>query len=348
MHWSRTAPIALVAALIGFALPVTAAARSSGILIILDVTDPEGTPDRANRAFVFGLDTKLTGSSSTLYNDLDSAIGSGGTARDSLLQLIRQPREQSSRRWISDKGDMAFVFTFMPNNYDLDLKIEEKARETQFSSDVATLFKAVATKLVAPGKTTLSKTVWRLEKTRAILTIQAGSKGTERTSGPPKDGGESQPAKQPQTAGVSLTTGPPEHWYLSVSVPLTTTKEFRYMETSGTLEPREKPKRFLVGANFLVGDVLSESHKVYGGLALGVVVEASSNPFDSFGVTVSYRLPRLTALGLGFDLVTPFWGLIRSTSDARTASGAVERDARSVLKCAVGMSLNIDKVASWL
>jgi hypothetical protein len=45
-------------------------------------------------------------------------------------------------------------------------------------------------------------------------------------------------------------------------------------------------------------------------------------------------MPRRSAFSLEFDLVTPFWGLIRTESDTRNESGSVEREvvSRVVLK----------------
>lgn len=402
------------AALVAFAVPSYAGKakpRPITKVVVLDVTDGGATQ---NRAFV--LDPK--GGDCPLLTDLNTLTGTSGTATQNLLNKIRESGGTSSRRWISTKGDSVAVFTFRPQSYILHLDIEEKGRETQLGSDIATLFKAIATKqsLQESEQVTLSKEVWGLEKSRAVLTVRAepdkaqqivaatrslamvgeldsafaryfvgdlsrederstmtsapepankptvgkasGKRGAKTKGGggsEDKDGAENKDKgkerdkdKTLHTAEIALTTGPAEHWYLSTSVPLTTVRELQYVDSTGTFEPRDKPKQFLIGVNYMVGDVLSDSRPFPSGLSPGLFVGASSKPFESLGFSIAYRLPAWSPMGLEFDLVTPFWGLIRSTSDRRDGSGSVERDGRSVYKGVFGVSLNLDRVASWL
>jgi hypothetical protein len=330
---------------------------SSGRLVVLDLTSHRGAKiDSLNRAYVFDADYRLPGASASLSSELKAHTDttSTGYSNDVLLERIRTKGVQAPRRWRSKKGEALAVFTFCPEQYPVDLKLDETGRETQFGSDLGKLFKAVAgTKLLTGDETRVSMASWILEKTRATLTIHAApSFEQEDLVGlfalGLKMGDEhiTQPVTKLGTAQTTLTTGPTEHWYLSASVPLTKIQEAHFVDSTGAFEPRDKPKEVLIGANFMVGDVLSDDYGgLLGGFAPGVVVEASSKPFRSFGVTASYRIRSQKVLGIQLDVITPFWGLIRSTTDVKDATGAVEH---SVYIGVWGISLNLDKATSWL
>jgi len=383
MTWSRPVPFLVGLVIIAAAPPACEAAKGNGRLIVLDVTEKG---ESQNRAYMFDATATLSGWPGALRDYLEKHVGQPSDSTDFLLARIRKDGGLPTRRWLSKRGDSALVFVFRPQNYVLDLKIDEKGRQTQLGSDIATLFKAIAVKgniLEDSDKTVVSKASWKLEKSRASLTIQAAPSQTQKviaglqslayvglmhwndlnglgisqslspTNTQLHPTGQAQDATQAadttlQTAAITITTGPTEHWYLSTSVPLSSIKELQYVDSTGTFEPRDKPKRFLVGANFLMGDILSDKHSLIGGLAPGVFVEASSKPFESFGLSVSYRLPAWNASGVELDLITPFWGLIRTENDSRSESGSVKIDEHVVFKGAWGISLNLDKVASWL
>ena len=303
------------------------------------------------------------GLKSTRSSKDDSTQAQIGT----LLDKIRENGGRSTRRWISYKGDMVRVYTFRPQSYDLKFTFDEKGRETQLGSDIATLFRAVAEKSTfteGAQPTVVSKSTKVLKRTRATLTIRAdpgevqelgaGLTGFGMTLG---DGlfraiPESERPKvktKLASAEMSLTTGPTEHWYLSTSVPLNSIEQVQYVDSTARLEPKDKPKKFLLGANFLVGDLLSDRGLVSPtNLALGIFVEASSKPFESVGGSISYRFRDFNAWGVNLDLVTPFWGVIRTENDSRPAQGSSEVQTHVVWNGAWGISLNLDKVAAWL
>jgi hypothetical protein len=215
------------------------------------------------------------------------------------------------------------------------VKVEETETETRFSADVKTLFKII-TKIQGAGVGdqppvfgSIQKYV--LTKKRAKLKITA--KPNEKTI---KDG-------EPPEASVEIRTGPTEHVFLSASLPVTKIKDLKFDDDGKTIQPADTPSEFLIGVDFMVGDLLAEKRQFFDGFTLKTFVTPSKRPLENVGIGVGYRLPRVDILGFSLDNVTPFGAAIRvSRTDATTGEENVE------MKFVGGLSFNLDKALDWL
>ena len=119
-----------------------------------------------------------------------------------------------------------------------------------------------------------------LANKRATLTVEA--------HGPGDDG------KDKQLQVATVLTGPKEHWYLGLDLPITDQKTLKYNPESDRLESRDKDAQLYLSMNYLLGDILvdvdedpdrSLKPKWTDNLAVKFFVTASSRPFDSAGIS---------------------------------------------------------------
>ncbi len=326
-----------VCALGCLALLVTAQPGMAGVsrVLVLDATEADKTV--ANRSFSFEATFKDSAfGMDTVLDFLQAAEKAGGSSVPKALEKIRSQAGQSSTRWLSNKGDQLAIFVFIEETAKVRLSVDEKARDTQLSADVASLLKTIAK---APGGTiAIKESNWTLTRKRATLVARVDR---------PQVGTDAGTEKATPIAQATITTGPSEHWYLSTDVPITSIKQVTYNDNSNALEERDKPNKFLIGINFLVGDVLSDSRRFPSGLAVGMLVEGSNQPLRSLGISLSYRAPSWSALGIDLDSVSPFWALTRVTNDTQDSDG-VHRNAHTIYRGQFGLALNLDKALGWL
>lgn len=276
--------------------------------------------------------------------DLQKACEAGPEGAQKIKECIACSIPKHSTRWISRRASELQVFVLF-NGFDDTLPkivFAEVKRRSRLASDLATamkLAKAIVGKTEAaipraPALRCASKT-YALQHDRANLKVTA-----EVPDVAASDDGEG----VVRSAAVTLITGSAEHLFLSADLPTRRLNDVKL--TDGGLEPTTKPTRFFIGLNYAVGDLDDDRPRSAGRTLLGnlvgrVMFEASSTPFDSFGVALALRGSYLKSVGIDFNTVSPFAGYIWTRpepDDANTLTGTLQ----------FGFSFNLDKALGWV
>ena len=161
-------------------------------------------------------------------------------------------------------------------------------------------------------------------------------------------------ASKPDSLALSLTTGPTEHFFLSANVANTTAHQFKYNQTTQSIQPIANPKEFFVGIDYTLGDIFdaanpSALNSFKDGIYLGMMLEASSRPFNQLGVSLGFRHNPMAQF-VNFDAVSPYVAVVWARSDRVSGSGAsTSIDSRyGKGKVVFGLSLNLDKALGWV
>ena len=331
-----------------------------GRILILDATSPENSlSTKANRVFCVPADARIPkppapkakGQHLEESGPLDSMLVTTVLAMacdttsprtpDECLKALKKLSAVSSNRWVSIKGDKLGIFVFGDPGTKTAIDIEEDERFTRLSSDLATLARLAANGIFRttgrePKRLSVSGYLWELQRMRSNLTVTAqahhdGAKKADDTEGP-------------KVTSV-LVTGPNEHWFLSVNIPMTTLNGIA-LNDSGVGVPSEKPSQFLIGINYMMGDLLSRNSPAWwSGLSVGGVVAASSHPLESLGLTLGYRFAATKAYGFELDTFSPFVGWEQTISESKGSDGSV--DKKKVYKFVAGLSFNLDAALAW-
>ena len=275
-------------------------------------------------------------------------------------ELINNEEAQRSR-WIGHRGQVVRVVVRRLPSQQCDVAFEELPRETQFAGDLGKLIRALSPVAArAQASPEFDTKDYVLTRTRATLKITV----TPKTRSTDENVDTIRASKQTPTAAqaemvlaseiaeaaeplrAEVITGPREHLYLSTGVPFHSIDEFK-LDDSGEVVPKDVPKKFLIGVNWQVGDLLTSDHKNgFDGFSLGFQLQADSKPLTHAVLDVGYRLPESIYPGTGLQFLTPFFGVQRSEQDRDNASGEVEQ--HTVWQGVWGLSLNLDKALGWL
>jgi len=348
--------------------------------------DPIKTKTEANRVFSFPADT-LIGDMTISDVMAKLAIDCGKIEpcnAETILDQIGRQAGSGSDRWVSHQGDLLVGYVVQDAGAEkFDLKIDEKHRNSQITADLGTLLKVIQSIAIAADSTNLkiSRFDYTLTKTRANLTVKVtpptetepvvatapreqvpparpASNPNPLTDSPPAgaihppnpSSGMRAPAAPDENSALTadLVTGPREHWFLSVDLPVNKISELKFNEMTGKIEPKEKPSNFLIGIDYMLGDLFDDSNSTWwGGLTPKLMAEASSTPRNSLGFGLGYRLRSIKLLGnLELDTFSVFVGRIRSQEDKMAADGTVVHGTS--YKNVIGLSFNIDKALDYL
>ena len=218
-----------------------------------------------------------------------------------------------------------------------EVKFEEKARKSRLEDDV----RAVFGKLSAAGKEKLkanqcdpSEFTSKLQYERSKLTLTAV--GNEE-----KD-----------TVSMTVTTGPAEHWYLGIDLPLTSRKQLKYDSGTRTLQPQDDEPQLYLSLNWQWGDVLSrrESRWDLDRLTVKFLVLANNRPFDSVGLGVGYQMFEFSLFGKKVDLsaVNLFVGHFWTRQDAISGSGEPQINESIASDWRLGISYDVGAGLKYL
>ena len=140
-----------------------------------------------------------------------------------------------------------------------------------------------------------------------------------------------------------MITGPREHWFLSADLTVAKLSQVKFNADKGTTEPKETPKQFYVGLNFMLGDVLLERRALWKNFFLKGMVKFSKNPLDSYGIGIGYRFPPVKILGLDISALSIFGALTWSKENSETQAGKLTK-----YQWQLGISYNLDRALSWV
>lgn len=203
-----------------------------------------------------------------------------------------------------------------------------KMTETKRKSRIASDFDAVLDSLKKDDSKALSTPTcvpWKakLSYKRGTLVVEAYGRGDD--------------GKDKQLQSVTVLTGPTEHWFLGLDLPVTDQKTLKYDSATGTLKPRDKDSQLYVSLNYLLGDVLVDVDEDIGlrsqrkwtdDLAVKFFVKASSRPMDSAGVGLGYRVPKFEVFDFSLQGLSLYGGYFWTKQDEITGGVAVENGDR--------------------
>jgi hypothetical protein len=209
----------------------------------------------------------------------------------------------STRQFLTTGGQ---ITVYYDTNFLKTVKIAEKERHTRLYEDLQT----VVSSLNAEDKCspiTVSKT---LQFKRSVVTI----------TGVDKSGSDA--------AAVSVVTGPTEHAYLGLDLPVTNRKDLKYDTASKSLQPASASPQLYLSLNLLYGDILSPPQsalsKQIDNFSLKFFISANSTPLNSYGTGIGYRLPGFDIGGFNLSSLSLFGGYFWSKQDALNGSGVVK------------------------
>jgi len=266
-----------------------------------------------------------------LLADIDSGVAAAAT-RDRVITL---KGDIICNVAIFDSGDQTPTFSPV-----------EATRPTRFQQDLTTLRKLMP---AAPqGETTVQAigSVYQLVQLRGTLTVTAKQSPiittTTNAAGQQSESGDD--AKE-TTLTVSVTTGPGEHLFIGLDVPLTKAKDLNIDKTQHTVDIKQKPNDYYGSLSWQLGDLFSDYPTSYGkNLVLKGFFNLSRTPRSSYGGGLGYRLPAINRYGFELKDVSPFAGYFHSTTTA-TVDGKQSDVRRNSWRW--GVSFNLDKALTW-
>ncbi len=212
--------------------------------------------------------------------------------------------------------------------------VQEQKRKTRLASDIETIIDSIKPKKKLLLREEPSCKDWSqpLTYTRGSLVVTA------------KD------AQDKDLQVAKVTTGPKEHWFLGLDLPVTSRKTLKYDSESQTLKPREEHNQFFLSFNYMLGDILLDpddalsaekaSHPpqdalvrhALDDLSVKFFLNASSKPLDSAGVGLGYRLSKIGLKGGGRDFslkgVSLYGGYFWTKEDEINNGEVVKRGGR--------------------
>lgn len=317
--------------LINFAILVSQgfAADAKIITIVFDATDDvikEGTTEKPPKIY-----------------DSESCPA---LKSDSPPHLLSLRGECETNRFISKKGDKLNIVVWYTGDIEPEVAIKEESRSEQIGSDFSFLVAKIVggpkeISAASGAKYKFIRAEHTLENTRANVTINVkyGEKQDDR-----------------HAIDYKSKTGPVEHWFMSVDMPVDHANRLKYDQASGKLVEKEVPSSFYIGLNYMLGDVLSENLDWYKQFHGKLMIKASEKPMDSFGFGLGYRFDELSYLiPIISDLMgdnklgqtTIFAGYFWDKED-QIVNGVVKENNRYTNNWRVGISFALDKLSAWM
>lgn len=261
--------------------------------------------------------------------DDDSAVNQ---AREFFLKELKNKyRKAVGQRWISKKKDNLDVYVFHTGKK-AEIKIEEKKRKTKIAQDVSVLTKLVITYLTkgeAAG-IALTEKRFRLEKQNGTLLVSACLNRDEKNLDQKEE-------------KMEIITGPTEHWFLSADLIMLKMSKVKFVGDQGDIEPKETPKIFYLGVNWMIGDILKERQNLLKNFFIKGMVKFSKKPLDSYGIGIGYRFPKVKVLGVDISSFSVFTALLWTKE--QTEDKTKELTKRQFQ---FGLSFNLDKALGWI
>lgn len=158
------------------------------------------------------------------------------------------------------------------------------------------------------------------------------------------DGKGKEDGKDDDAPKMTVITGPKEHAYLGIDLPVTQRKQLKYDSASGTLQPRNENPQLYLSFNWYFGDLAGKQDNSLRGLtidrvSLKALMLVDSRPLDSVGLGLGYRLPKLDLVDLSsFNL---FLGRFWTKQDAVSSTGTPETNAATGRDWRLGVSYDI-------
>ncbi len=281
-----------------------------------------------------------------------------------------------TKRFYATKNDVLRIY-FLPGTSkksdNINLSIVEKERKTQFTQDLHSLIAMIipsgpkTATMAAPPQPIIALNYY-VRNERALLTAQlnlrnsqagtadgAGADGERKSESKinPKKTADQDSSNSGDTTDNKLKkeiiTGPKEHWFVAADVRLNSVNQLKYDDATKSLQTKDSPNAFYFSANYMFGDVYADRPLHWWDYFLiKALLAASKTPYDAFGLGVGWRQPETNLLGLSFNALSPFAGLVWTRGDS-LSDGIVKADKGYGKPAFIwGLSFNLDVAAKWL
>ncbi|MGE5343462.1 MAG: hypothetical protein ACM3SY_18490 [Candidatus Omnitrophota bacterium] len=258
-------------------------------------------------------------------------INEANRAKETFLtELKNNYKEVPNKRWISRKKDTIAVYVFhMAKN--AEIKIEEKERKTSLAQDVSVLKHLIVEYAAREGEAiTVAEKRFTLEKKYGKLEVSVILDKDEKKA-------------EQKEEKMEIITGPTEHWFLSADFTAAKLTKVKFITSQGAWEPRETPKAFYLGMNWMIGDILKERQNLLKNFFIKGMLKFSKNPLESYGIGIGYKFPKVRVLGIDISCFSAFAALLWSKE--QSADQTKELKKRQVQ---AGFSFNLDKAMGWV
>lgn len=240
---------------------------------------------------------------------------------------VQWPLERLDKRITSDEP----IHICYPNGVD-DVKVKETRRKSRFAEDVSLLFKHIKG-LKATTKTDYKCISYRLKHKRATVKVAAVAGDEELES-------------------VTIITGPPEHFYLGLDLPVDSEKTLEYDRDTGVVLPKEDDPQIYLSLNYYFGDLADPDSNswtprdFFSGLSLKAMVLATKRPLDSYGLGVGLQLPDISIANLDLNALHLFGGYVWTKEDD-PAMGPEGVNTQTEGHWRIGVSYDLGTALKW-
>ena len=246
-------------------------------------------------------------------------------AREAFLKELKNKYKKAlAQRWLSKKNDNLEVYVFHTGKK-AEIKIEEKKRKTRIAQDISILTKLIVSDLTkAEMFISMVDRQYRLGKQYGTLLVSTA-------------------LDKEKEEKMEIITGPTEHWFLSADLIVLKLSKVKFVSSQGTIEPRETPKVFYLGVNWMIGDILKERQNLLKNFFVKGMLKFSNRPFDSYGFGIGYRFPKVKVLGIDISSFSVFASWLWTKEQ-------VEDKTKELTKRQIqfGISFNLDKALGWV
>lgn len=272
----------------------------------------------------------------------------------------------TDNRFITNKNDTVELWQVYKGSPIPSDKIERKEaeRDTQISTDLGVLLTIIKEKIGIEEKAIMQADTLTMEQADLLkLSLEPKIRKEEpdikllekrgtltfKVLDTHAIAGTGAEDKKEESKELKIITGPSEHWFLSVDVPVTKVSEIQYDSSTNSLQKKDAPTLFYLGINYMLGDLYAHNQSWSDYVVFKALINLSSKPQDSFGVAIGYRVPDIDFLsGLVLDAFTPFAGVVWKKGDT-IENGAVQSDhAYGKPTWVFGLSFNIGKAVDWM
>jgi hypothetical protein len=246
-------------------------------------------------------------------------------ARETFLKELKNKYKKAlAQRWISKKNDNLEVYVFHIGKK-AEIKIEEKKRKTRIAQDISILTKLIVSDLTKSEMfISMVDRQYRLGKQYSSLIVAAV-------------------LDKEKEEKMEIITGPAEHWFLSADLIVLRLSKVEFVSNQVTIEPRETPKVFYLGVNWMVGDILKERQNLLKNFFVKGTVKFSKKPFDSYGFGIGYRFPEVKVLGIDISSFSVFGSWLWTKEQLEDKSKELTKR-----QLQFGISFNLDKAMGWV
>lgn len=215
-----------------------------------------------------------------------------------------------------------------------EVTFDESERDTRLATEFKQIFKmaeagAGLAPSCEPGKTRSVKRTYNLKFVRGQVKIKATTNDESKSE------------------VINVITGPAEHWYLGIDLPVQNKKTLKYDTASKSLLPQGTGNQLYLSMNYFFGDdvFLADSQHELKRFSGKIFIAAQSKPMDSVGIGIGYRLPKIGVFDLNqFEIFAGrFW-----TKEDAILAGTPQLNSATAKNWKLGISYNLSESLGWV